>query len=495
MKLPLINNTRFAIYARLSREDLDDKKYSSSIENQVKTLKEKLAFQNLECVEIYIDDGYSGKNMNRPAIQQLINDIIHKKVNGVIVKDLSRIGRNMIEVGKFVEEFCNQHFIRVISVLDHYDSALHIDDESIVLKSFINDYYLKECREKQRQYFRRKRDKELLIKHGKYGYDVVDRKLVINEEEAEIIRWIFKQYTNGIPTSQIVRQLKENKVYGVGYLRNMKARTNLANDDPYFWDFKSINRIIHDNTYIGEYTNCANAIYTEAYTFTDVHEPIISKEIFEEAQRICESRKIIKNDDTYKFIYDGINNKYFVYSKEKKTPRGKYKDGRPRFKNHSAKLLSYRFNLNYEATIEIILNETKEVFEELKKNRNYILELILGSKSDIRPRIAKIKDELLNLENKKKSITARFISGYIDKTTYNTEKTSIEVKMKELKSELKDLEEKIKSDDITVYNNYVDEILLYEKVDMKLARLIFKRIVVTKDEAGNPIFDFEYNVM
>ena len=67
--------------------------------------------------------------------------------------------------------------------------------------------------------------------------------------------------------------------------------------------------------------------------------------------------------------------------------------------------------------------------------------------------------------------------------------------MKELKSELKDLEEKIKSDDITVYNNYVDEILLYEKVDMKLARLIFKRIVVTKDEAGNPIFDFEYNVM
>ena len=110
-------------------------------------------------------------------------------------------------------------------------------------------------------------------------------------------------------------------------------------------------------------------------------------------------------------------------------------------------------------------------------------------------RIAKIKDELLNLENKKKSITARFISGYIDKTTYNIEKTSIEAKVKELKSELKDLEEKIKNDDITVYNNYVDEILLYEKVDMKLARLIFKRIVVTKDEAGNPIFDFEYNVM
>lgn len=137
----LRNNKSFGIYARLSREDQEDKELSSSIENQLDILKEKLVSMNLDCIKIYIDDGYSGKNMNRPGMQELIADIYAKKINGIIVKDLSRIGRNLLEVGHFIEEFCILQEVRVISALDHYDSAYQSDDDSIVLRSFVNDYY------------------------------------------------------------------------------------------------------------------------------------------------------------------------------------------------------------------------------------------------------------------------------------------------------------------------------------------------------------------
>ena len=102
MKHPLQNNVNFAIYARLSVDDEGEKEVSSSIDNQVKILERKLLEMNLECVDVYIDDGYSGKDMNRPGINKLVNDIYNGKINGIIVKDLSRVGRNLIEVGKFI---------------------------------------------------------------------------------------------------------------------------------------------------------------------------------------------------------------------------------------------------------------------------------------------------------------------------------------------------------------------------------------------------------
>lgn len=495
MKHPLQNNVNFAIYARLSVDDEGEKEVSSSIDNQVKILERKLLEMNLECVDVYIDDGYSGKDMNRPGINKLVNDIYNGKINGIIVKDLSRVGRNLIEVGKFIEEFCVNNFVRFISVLDNFDSAYNEDDDSIVLKSFMNDLYLKECQRKSRKAYEVRRDKTLFIRHGRYGYDIVDGKFVINEEEAAIIRWIFCEYTSGRKTSEIIRILKANKVYGVGYLRYVKANRPLRNEDPYFWDFKSINRIIHDNTYIGEFTNLKASKYLETYTFQDAHEPIITKELFELAQNVCHKNKTERHDEYNKFIYDGINNRYFHVHKAVKAPRGTYKKtGLPRYKNLSAKFASDKFYLNFDATIEIILNETKEVLEELKKNRNYVLDLLLNINSEIKPKINKLKEEITRLEIKKKAVTTKYISGSIDKFAYQTEKLQVENKLLELNQELQQLEAKLSESNMSAYNNYVDNILSYDEVDFKLARLVFKRIVVTKDEENNPIFEFEYNV-
>lgn len=135
-----MNNT-CAIYVRLSKDDGLD--VSQSIQNQIKNLKEYAIANEFNIYIIYVDDGYSGKNMNRPGFQEPLKDIKHKKFSILIVKDISRLGRSLNKVGEFVEEILPTYKIRLISILDNYDSNSYVNEDSIVLKSFLNDYYLK----------------------------------------------------------------------------------------------------------------------------------------------------------------------------------------------------------------------------------------------------------------------------------------------------------------------------------------------------------------
>lgn len=164
--LTMKNNVRFALYARLSREDESDNDESRSIENQRKNIKEYLTSKGFILVNEYIDDGVSGASLNRPGFNELLNDFEQGLFDGIIVKDLSRLGRNLIEVGRFVEEFAINNNLRIISILDNYDSAINQDDDSIVLKSFVNDYYLKECKKKIRAAIKKKADVKPLATYG-----------------------------------------------------------------------------------------------------------------------------------------------------------------------------------------------------------------------------------------------------------------------------------------------------------------------------------------
>ena len=139
------------IYARLSREDedkIDSKKESRSIENQIKTLKTFAQEQGFLIQGIYSDDGYSGADFNRPAFKKLLKDLEVNKFDIILIKDLSRLGRSLHRVGELIENIFPQKGIRIISVNDKYDSRTYNDDISIVFKSFLNDYYLREFRKK-----------------------------------------------------------------------------------------------------------------------------------------------------------------------------------------------------------------------------------------------------------------------------------------------------------------------------------------------------------
>ena len=142
---------KVVIYARLSREDenkIDGNNDSRSIDNQIKFLTEYAIENNFEIQDVYIDDGYTGANLNRPEFQRLINDAKSKRFNILLVKDLSRLGRVMHQVGDLIENVFPSLNIRVIAKSDNYDSLTYNDDESIVLRTFLNAYYLKDFKKK-----------------------------------------------------------------------------------------------------------------------------------------------------------------------------------------------------------------------------------------------------------------------------------------------------------------------------------------------------------
>ena len=142
------------VYARLSREDEDkidgNKKESRSIENQIKFLTSHAEKNGLVVTKIYYDDGVSGGTFDRPAFNEMIKDMKRKRFNIILIKDFSRLGRAMHKVGDFVENIFPAYNIRLISVSDNYDSFTSVDDESVVLRYFVNEFYLKDFKKKCR---------------------------------------------------------------------------------------------------------------------------------------------------------------------------------------------------------------------------------------------------------------------------------------------------------------------------------------------------------
>ena len=162
-----------AIYARLSREDeekIDGNNESRSIENQIKTLTNYANEHHFEIINIYYDDGYSGSNMDRPGFQQMLNDAKNKVFNVLLIKDLSRLGRKLYQVGTLVEKTLPQMGIRLIAINDNYDATTYKDDESVVLRNFLNDYYLKEFRRKCRASLAHRVQTIHINYYPKYGY-------------------------------------------------------------------------------------------------------------------------------------------------------------------------------------------------------------------------------------------------------------------------------------------------------------------------------------
>ncbi len=238
-----------AIYIRLSKED-EEKKLteSESIINQKIFLTEyvKNLGENYKIVDIYIDDGYTGTNLNRPNFKRMIEDIELGKINMVIVKDLSRLSRNYISSGEYIENWFPEHNIRFISVNDNIDTfeLNNSNNEIAPFKSILNDMYSKDLSKKIRTALATKQ------KQGKWvggkiaiGYmkDPNDKnQLVICEEEAEIVRDIFSMAYSGKQIGQIRDFLNENNIPTANKIRYNKST---------FWENKAIKNILTNKVY------------------------------------------------------------------------------------------------------------------------------------------------------------------------------------------------------------------------------------------------------
>ena len=217
------NGYKVAAYLRLSVED-GDKEVSDSIVSQKSIIEEKIKKlgREFELYDFYIDDGYTGLNADRPNFQRMLEDIERKKVNCVITKDLSRLSRNNFEANYYIEIFFLEREIRYIAILDNVDTYLkNSNNDMIQFKTLINDWYSKDISRKVKSGVWARKEKGLYVAaKAPYGYvkDENDRnRLVVNEEEARIVKKIFQMYNKGKTMGEIARKLQDDKIYAPSY--------------------------------------------------------------------------------------------------------------------------------------------------------------------------------------------------------------------------------------------------------------------------------------
>ena len=220
MAFNLMNNIDYkvGIYIRLSKEDEEKEKYSESesIQNQRVLLMQYIKENKLNFVSEYVDDGVSGTSFDRPGFNKMIEDIENEKINMVITKDLSRLGRDYVQTGLYTETYFPEHNVRYIAILDNIDTGLDSANNDIApFKSILNEMYAKDTSKKINSVLQSKRQQGEYLGTAPYGYKKdPDNKyhLIIDEEAAEVVRTIFRKFLEGMGTMQIADYLSEQKI-------------------------------------------------------------------------------------------------------------------------------------------------------------------------------------------------------------------------------------------------------------------------------------------
>lgn len=312
---------KVAMYIRLSRED-GDKEESSSVTNQRNIITRFInENDNFIIVDEYVDDGYTGTNFNRPAFQRMIKDIEKGKINTVITKDLSRLGRDYIDTGRYVQRYFPENRVRYIALLDGIDTLEDAGMNDIApFKSVINDMYVKDISKKITSALKeRKTSGNFLAVTAPYGYKKNPEnkyQLVINEEEAKVVRYIFRLYLQGNGLTKIAKILTEEEIPVPGISRNIGTtrKTKLYN----CWKQTTISRILKNPVYIGnlEQFKRKKVNYKSKKRVTvpkedrvicyNTHEPIIKKEDFDEVQKIITENKAFSKSTKHDYLFKGF---------------------------------------------------------------------------------------------------------------------------------------------------------------------------------------------
>lgn len=295
-----------ALYVRLSRDD-DNEGDSNSIAHQVEILTKYAQAHGITNYKIYKDDGYSGTNFNRPGFQEMLADIEHGFVKMVVVKDMSRFGRNYLEVGLYTEIRFPEMGVRFVAVNDGVDSDNQTDNDFTPFRNIINEWYAKDTSKKIRAVFRNKgMSGQRLSTNAPYGYiKGEDGKLIVDEETAPVVELIFQLCTEGNGPGKIARMLKERAIPTPGTIEFQRTgRTrNYHPDDPCRWIPDTVANILDQDAYLGRTTNfkttklsfkskkkIANPPEKWA-VFENTHKAIIPPETWEAVRKIREQRR------------------------------------------------------------------------------------------------------------------------------------------------------------------------------------------------------------
>lgn len=395
-----------ALYCRLSRDDGTESE-SNSIGNQKKLLSQKAKEMGLTDTKYYVDDGYTGTNFNRPGFQQLIDDIEIGLVSAVMVKDLSRLGRDYVSVGNYTDSYFPEHNIRFIAVNDAIDSD-EGESEIAPFKNILNEMYARDISKKIRSSHRLRGSMGEPLSQPPYGYmksTENKKKWIIDPEAATVVKSIFKMCLDGKGNETIARELQENKVLiPMAYWRSKglnrggkKTQTN-----PYKWCKTTIQKILSQQEYCGDIINFKT--YSKSFknkrrienskenwaVFKDVNEPIIDRETFETVQKFISKtkRRAPKKENGKRSIFNELIYCGDCHSKMRYHTNTINKD--IHYFTCSDNKVDYRGNcpgrhyVRADALEEVVKLELRRLVEMLEIDESYFAQLLLRKNDEER---------------------------------------------------------------------------------------------------------------
>ena len=426
-----------ALYCRLSQED-ENKGDSNSIQNQ-RAILEKYAKDNgFENIQIFIDDGYSGVSFNRPDFQRLLEMMEQGKVATLITKDLSRLGRNYIEVGNYTEMLFPRWNVRYIAVNDNYDSLYSEGNEFAPFKNLFNEWFARDTSKKIRAVVKAKAERgERVSTQIPYGYKKdpdVKGHLLIDEETAPIVRRIFELCAQGMGPTNIGNVLKSERVLKptmYRYLTNGVYGAFTDTDTPYKWTSQTLSDILCNEVYLGHTVNCKTRVVSykdkrtievpknEQYRFENTHEAIIDQETWDAVQKVREGKRRRNNMgeiDKYSgllYCADCGSKLYFVRGKSIKP--NDYNFICSRYRKHVGADLCTAHRIREVVLDEIILEEIRRItYYARTKTRDFVEFINKKSSSENRRELTAKTNELSKLEKRNTELNALFKRLYED---------------------------------------------------------------------------------
>ena len=519
-------NYNVGIYIRLSQED-KDKKYESdseSVINQKELLRSYVKNNNFNLCGEYVDDGYSGTNFDRPGFQKMLEDIKQKKINCVVVKDLSRFGRDHVMTGYYIETFFPENNIRFISILESYDSFKNqASNDSSTFIIACNDYYSKQNSIKIRNVLNDKR------KNGKfigsqpcYGYmrDPLDKgHLIPNPETAPIVKKLFNWRAEGIGPTEIATRLNDMNVPTPAGYKKTNYSSRLIDRDS--WNISTVKKILSNRIYTGDmvqhtqtkvnYKSKKKITLDESLwvIVEDTHEPLVDKETFKyiKSSGKRKTRNYSLKTERPKRILEGkifckeCGNRLSVYYRKKldywsiNCNRYSRDPKRGRCSSHF-----YPYDYLEEQILEQFNNSVSTFIKELdiEELNKEVQKNLHKETEDTDKKINDLLKEKEQIMNKLSTLYSDRCNNIISTELYKELSVESETKLKKINNiieeeTMKKQNIKNKANIVPDYTKKIKQLLDLNKPKKELINTLIDKIVI--DENRNINIIFKYDVM
>lgn len=466
-----MENIAAAIYCRLSQDD-GNAGESNSIQTQKALIKQYCAENNIPIAGVYCDDGWSGTNFERPQFKQMMEDIEDGKINMVIVKDLSRFGREYAQMGLYIEHYFEEKGVRFISIAENYDSQKGSDNLVLPFTNVINSYYTRQVSAKTKAAHRaRAKEGMFLGAHAPFGYDKDpnDRhKLIIDPPAAEVVQMIFNLFADGVGYVKMTKILREKKIL------NPQAYFNRNHPDYYEkdywrkdfdWHATSIRSILDNPVYIGD------AVFGRTRTkgffdkrrekvpkkdwivYKNAHPAIISQELWDTVHQMMNAKRrpnvkgelqpfagLVKCADCGSSLNVSFDKKRGVYTGFSCWV----------YKNYSKERCSSHY-ISWNALYQIVLENIRSHANIAQSAEDQYLEILMNLKTDQQKQdVKKIKVELQRIEKRLSEVSAiikrlyeDLALGRINEERYDDMYYGLNEEEKELKNKQKTLQKEL----------------------------------------------------